>query len=263
VVTPVASRTAVVPAPSADANSVLPLAPRDTKKRWRQLCAQPATIARDAELADTLEELADADSDIAAELLLSLGEADRRRVVAAILIDAAREPENAVRLAGRFCRTDPTVAADHGYALVATLARAGEFDAALRFVQRHDVTAGETENPSKWLGALFTRWAERQPQLAARAATALASEGLRAEALQSVATAWVKSDPAGAANFFAAGWAGRADDGALRSHTLVAVVRAWSSSDASAAMRYAQSSPMLLAGDRAALLAEFSTRRGP
>lgn len=173
----------------------------DTKTRWNELRTQAPAIARDAELADTLEALAEADPDTATELLLSLNETDRRRVVAAVLIDAARQPGEAARLAADFCRADPTGAIEHGYALVATLVRAGEFDVALQFVRIRDAVAGESENPNKWLAAAFGGWAERQPLSAARAAVALTAEGLRGEALQAVTSTWARTDPAGAAGF--------------------------------------------------------------
>ena len=230
-----------------------PVAVVDAKTRWRQLSTQPPAIGRDAELADTLEQLADTDPSAAAERLGALGETDRRRVVAAVLIDAARQPDRAVRLAGDFCRADPTVAAEHGYSLVAVLIRAGEFEAALRFVQFQDATAGETENPTKWLGMIFAGWAERQPQLAAWSASALASDGMRDEALQAVATTWVKTDPSGAANF-----AAQLPSGEGRVRALTTTLHAWEESDSSAARRFTQTSPALRASDRAALLASFA-----
>lgn len=157
------------------------------EQQWRRLIHEPASIARDAALADALEQIADADPDLAAELLLGVATADRQRIVAAILIDASRRPEHASQIASEFVHADVSGSTDHGYSLVSALSRAGEFEPALQFVLRQDRTAvGQDEDPGKWLRVLFAEWARRNPEQARARATALESEAWRAEALRSI-----------------------------------------------------------------------------
>ena len=173
----------------------------DPAAKWRAVAARPASITRDAELAETLEELALRDPDLAGDMLRSLAEEDRRAVVAAILLDAAQRPERAVELAHEFCRSDPAGSTDHGYAVVWALAHASEFDAAIRFVEQQQLRPRESEDPSKWLDRLFSTWAQKQPEAAAALAACLPVGSLRDEAMRAVACAWFRRDPVALANF--------------------------------------------------------------
>lgn len=151
------------------------------EQRWRRLIGAPPTIERDADLADAIEEIADTDPDLAARLLLGVPTGDRQRIVAAVLIDAARRPANASRMASEFVRADAAGSTDHGYALVSALSRAAEFESALQFVLKQDA-AGQSEDPGKWLRELFTQWARANPEQARERAATLPSESARAEA---------------------------------------------------------------------------------
>ena len=165
----------------------LPLPPINPRARWASLAARPATIERDAEMAETLSDLVEVDAEKAGRLLELLSEADRLRLGAAILWDAAREPARAVRLGLALCRADPRCTADYGYALAGALTRLGEFQAAVDFATTMAAASQESEEPGKWTRAIFAEWAARDPRAAARAAGLLAQEGLRGEALAVVA----------------------------------------------------------------------------
>jgi hypothetical protein len=224
------------PTPSIVAAHVTPFAtpktaaPFSLPDRWRQVAARPPAVARDAELADMLEELADRDPDLAADLLSSLDELDRRRVVAAVLVDAAREPAKAVQFANEFCDADPCGAIEHGYSFVTALARVGEFAAAVEFVQLQSQRTEETENASKWLARIFAQWTASEPASAAERALALPASSLRGEALRAVAVEWARADMSGLAGFLS-----RLPASGERGCLVNATLPAWAASDPAAA----------------------------
>jgi hypothetical protein len=139
---------------------------------------------------------------VAAADWLALHPADRQAAVtAALQAAAARSSAEAVRAAIRFCDEDPAYSLEHGRALIAVLAGTGDYRAALRFVLAEEAEGGLGENGSKWLGALFTRWSQVAPAAAAAVAQSEVGPGLRGEALQTIAAAWVKSNPTALADF--------------------------------------------------------------
>jgi hypothetical protein len=265
------------------------LPPRDdgpaAAKHWATLVRQPPTIARDGELAYMLAQLAETDPEAAERLLLALTETDRRRVVAAVLLDASRDQGLALRLADAFCRLDPTGAIEHGYSLVGVLTRVGEFAAAVEFVRGQAGRRGETENPVKWLGAIFARWATRDGVAAVAAAMAMPPGGMRDEAVDAAIGTWVKVDPQalavwttrreagpefdrGAAALardltplqpeVALRWAALIGAPGLRSLTIGSILREWKAVDPAAAGLFMRSSTAALPPeDRAALETEI------
>lgn len=164
------------------------------ERRWQRTLTLPVSVERDAELADILQEVAEADPDLAARLLLSVGTAERQRIVTAALIDSARKPDQASRIATELVREDPSGSADHGFSLVTALTRAKEFEAALTFIERENASGrvGD-EDPAKWLRALFAEWARQDATGARAAADRLAMDSWRAEAraeIERSAPAW-------------------------------------------------------------------------
>jgi hypothetical protein len=247
------------------------------------------SIARDAELADTLAQLADSDPDTAERLLRELSETDRRRVIAAILLDASRDCGLVLHLADAFCRLDPTGAVEHGYALVGVLARVGEYDAAVQFVRGQAARRGESENPVKWVESIFAQWAARDGAAAIAAATALPERGMRDEALDATVRTWVKIDPQALAAWtvrheagpesdrgaaalaasmtalqpeVAVRWAERIGAPGLRVQTIASIVRQWRLADAAAAWNFLRETAALRPDERAALEAEWRTMAG-
>lgn len=160
------------------------------------------SVERDVQLTEILLELAGRDRIALAEFLAPLPEADRRFVLAALLIVEANRPEEAVRLATDFCQADPGMAKEYGYALMSTLARRGEIDTALVFVAAQEATMGESEDPVKWVRALYATWTKSQPALAAAHSLFRIEGAKQAEATQTVARVWATADPQAAVEYF-------------------------------------------------------------
>ena len=194
--------TNAAPAATAVSTPKISLTRRELEARARRLAGEAATLERDVEIAAILDELAHSDPDAAAEFLRSLPETERRQAVAAVLMAAAREPGDAVQLANRFVQADPETARDHGYSLMSALAQAGEFDAALRFVELQDTALGQSEDPGKWVNALYVAWTEREPMAAVAHATQRLTGSVQSEALRSVAAKWAATHPRAAADYF-------------------------------------------------------------
>jgi hypothetical protein len=139
--------------------------------------------------------------DAAARAALVWPANDRVEPVAAVFAGVAQRPEDALRLGTFFCREDPAWAPEHGRALIAELTQAGHFSAAVSFA----LTGGaevEGEERCKWLTAAFAGWAQREPQLAALAATSdLPESGMQAEALLAVVSRWRRLNPGGPEKF--------------------------------------------------------------
>jgi hypothetical protein len=216
------------------ARAAEPAVPAETRRaapaawaaNWHWILDQSSTPERDAALASALQELTRTDPEAATEQLLELHPTDRTAVVAAALADAARRtPDDAIREAIRFCDEDPAYSLEYGRSLISVLAETGDYRSALNFVLAEDSVGWLGENGSKWLTGLFDTWAKAAPAQAAQEAW-VASPGLRGEALQAVAGAWVKSDPVALANFV---W--ELPAGADRGFMLDTALRGWTEDD--------------------------------
>lgn len=141
---------------------------------------------------------ADTDPRAAATEASRLPSDERSSAVAAVLAGASKDATVAVQLAREFCRTDHELALAHGYSLVNTLGKTGQFRAAVSFAA--EASAGEeSEDANKWLKAAYAQWAALDPVAALAAVNELAGPAHRFEALDSVVTSRVGIDPAGLA----------------------------------------------------------------
>ncbi|HEX2854174.1 MAG TPA: hypothetical protein VHO24_13135 [Opitutaceae bacterium] len=139
--------------------------------------------------------------DAAARAALTWPGADRVGPIAAVLEGVASRPSDALRLGTFFCREDPAWAPEHGRALIAALSEAGQFSAAVSFALVGGAEV-EGEDRNKLLTAAFAGWSQREPQLAAIAATSdLPEEGMRQEALIAVMANWRRLTPDAAEKF--------------------------------------------------------------
>lgn len=189
--------------------------------RWREWSKKPSSPARTRELAALLEELARTDPktalaraaaegnwqlrdalrdaslkgwgsvapDAASNWALALRPEDRREAVAAVLSGAAKNPENAVRVALNLCKADPGPAGDYGHAAIAALVQAGAFEAAAKF--------GQDVGPEKYpflLRSAFYQWSQHQPEQALAAANGLADPALRGQVYAEVVSGWARAD---------------------------------------------------------------------
>lgn len=142
------------------------------------------------------------DPDAAAKAVLPWPNGFRLEAAAAVLAGAAQRPDDAVRLGIFFCRQDPGWAPEHGRAVIAALAEAGQFPAAVSFALV-GVAEVDGEERNKWLMTAFAGWAQREPQFAALAATDLTDGGMRHEALRIVVSGWRKVSPDAPEKFLA------------------------------------------------------------
>jgi hypothetical protein len=247
----------------ASKSAALPIATADQNwdERWRQWLVRLSATGQEVELAAEFEALilenparalasarretdaarrtsliqmilllwAESDPAAAAAQARALPDEERALGVAAVLAGVSNQTEVAVRLATEFCRDDPALASEHGYALIAALGRTGEFRAAIRFAVGAEA-AVEGEDQNKWLKAAFAQWAAQNPAAAMAAIQELPGGGPRFEALDAIATNRVLTDPAGLAAALR-----NLPVGPDRSLVLGQTLRAWVNSDAKTA----------------------------
>jgi hypothetical protein len=196
---PAETKTAITiarPEPSADSISVI------TKRAATDPAAALATALRetDPELRQLLVNAvlkiwASTEPDAAARAALTWPGSDRVGPIVAVLEGVATRPGDALRLGIFFCREDPAWAPEHGRALIKALSDAGQHSAAVSFALVGGAEV-EGEDRNKLLTAAFAGWAQREPQLAAIAATSdLPEEGMRQEALIAVLKHWRQLNP--------------------------------------------------------------------
>lgn len=189
--------------------------------RWREWSKKPNNPARNRELAALLEELARTDPkaalaraaaesnwqlrdglrdaslkgwgsvapDAAGSWALGLRPEDRREAVAAVLAGAAKDPENALRVALTLCKADPGPAGDYGHAAIAALVQAGAFETAAKFGQEVG-----TEKYPFLLRSAFYQWSQHQPEKALAAAINLSDPTLRGQVYAEVVSGWARAD---------------------------------------------------------------------
>ncbi|HEU5080600.1 MAG TPA: hypothetical protein VFT72_15415 [Opitutaceae bacterium] len=165
------------------------------------------------------------DPSAAAAEVRTLPDSERAAAVAAVLSGAADRPDEAVKLAVEFCRDDPALASQHGYALIAALGRNGEFRRAIQFALENG-NAGADEDHSKWLKQAFAQWAAQNPTMALAAGQDLPQPGDRFEALEAISANRLRTDPRGLAETLR-----RLPPGADRSLVLAQSLRAWARQD--------------------------------
>ncbi len=206
--------------------------PRWSDTLWQQLCAQPATLARNHQLAALLETLAATDPqralglahaegnlklrdtlvqatlrgwasaapDAAANWALALPDEDARvTALRSVFSGAAAKPDEATRLIQKICQDHPAQAVGGGNALIAALCDAGNFTAAAQLAH----SGNGTVPGSIWIAEAYSRWAEFQPEAAAQAAVALTDATARTEALHGIVGGWAAGDPAALTHFLA------------------------------------------------------------
>ncbi len=200
--------------------------------QWQQLSAQPATLARNNQLAALLEILsatepqralglaqaegnlklrdtlvqaslrgwAGAAPDAAADWALALADEDARfNAMRSVCAGAATKPEEATRLIQKVCQDHPAYAAGCGNALIDALCDTGNFAAAAQLAH----SGNGTVLGSIWMAEAYSKWAALQPEAAAQAAIALTDPVARTEALHGVVGGWTEADPAALTHFLA------------------------------------------------------------
>src|SRR5204862_1517557 len=198
--------------------------------QWSETVARPGTPARQAALASLLEKLAATDPDRAMALAhaeanlkmradlvqaalhgwartsptnaanwaLALPDANERdRALSTVFAGAvASNPDDAVRLGEFLVPQNSVEGASCGANLIAALCDDGHFEIAARMA-----AAGESSMRHGWMANAYFRWAEFQPEKAARTAAAINDPELRSEALHGMVGGWAEADPVGLVQF--------------------------------------------------------------
>lgn len=139
-----------------------------------------------------LQGWAERDPDAACNWALSHVRAqERRAAVEAIAAGAVTTPTEAMRAFQQLIANDPTLASDHGNALVSAFVQNGQFDLASAFA-----ASGPTAFQSAWLSNVYHSWAICQPQAALANLDKLSDAAVRHEALSGLFAGWASSDPA-------------------------------------------------------------------
>ncbi len=209
-------------------NAALPAA--WDEKQWQQILSQAGSPARSRALAALMESLAGVDPDRAmslarAEENLKLRETlvqsalhgwartsptnaarwalalpdsnERDRALATVFAGAiAADPEAAMRFGTSLIQQNPAEASGYGSTLIEALCAAGNFEVAARMA-----AGGGNETRSGWMANAYSRWAEFQPEQAARAASAIKDADLRNEALHGIVGGWAEADPVALVQF--------------------------------------------------------------
>jgi hypothetical protein len=201
----------------------------DLENRWKHWLARLNTAGQDTEIATELDALvsadparalasrrqvaaesrlfftkavlclwADNDPAAAATAALNLPEDERSAGVEGVLIGSAKHPEQAIKLAYEFCRSEPAQASLYGSTLVNTFAQNREYRSALRFATSNEMAiAGEDCN--KWLKTVFAQWASQNLPEALAMSQTIIEKGPRFEALDAIAASRVQTDSVGIA----------------------------------------------------------------
>jgi hypothetical protein len=152
---------------------------------------------------------------------------------ASVFHGAARDPENALRLAEQLSFQYPDRAGDYGNYLVAGLTRAGEFALATQFAAQ-----------SPWgiradrLGAAYGAWAATDPQAALQNAGQLTDPEMFGTAFNIVVSTWANKDPQAVAHYSL----GMTDEH-QRSVVLSVALPVWVATDAHAAATWLSGLP--------------------
>jgi hypothetical protein len=179
------------------------LAATDPAQALAEALREADPVRRQQRVMAVLKAWAAVDPDAAAHAALAWPGSDRIEPVAAVLAGVAGRPADALRLGTFFCREDPGWAPEHGRTLINALSQAGQFSAAVSFALAGGAEV-EGEERNKWLAAAFAGWAQREPQLAALAATSdLPATGMQQEALIAVVSNWRRLNPDGPEKFIA------------------------------------------------------------
>lgn len=261
--------------PPAHTTTSAPSTPDDA--RWEDLISQAATPARNNSLATLLEQMAARDParaialaqaepnrqlrdklieaalrgwatvapEAASQWAINLPYQKRLQGMAAVFHSAAKNPQEAVRIANQVCQADPTAALDHGLALINALSDTGDFAIAAKFA----ATASPDQRAS-WLQFAFNNWALHQPEIAVNAARTLSNDpDVQRDAFQGVIGGWAQSDPAALAEY-----SQQMPPGPERTRALEDSLRQWVDMDAAAATAWIDKfdpSPELDAGTAA------------
>lgn len=217
----------------AAANQTTHLTPSSdwSEDAWHHLLSQPATLARNAELAAMLEKLAVTDPkramalahaednlnfrktleqaalrgwartapmDAAGWAMTSSNASEREASLATVFAGAIlSNPDEAIRVGNFLIKQNPGDAAGYGTTLIDALCNAGDFDAAAQMAGSGD---GGTQR-SIWMAEAYSKWALLQPEAAAQAASAIGDPAIRDDALHGIIGGWAEANPAALTEF--------------------------------------------------------------
>jgi len=146
---------------------------------------------------------------------------DQGQAMSAVFHGAARDPENALRLAAQLSAQDPEHAGDYGSYVIAALNRVGEFDRATAFA-----ADAPEEFRLNLMNAAYTSWGESNPQAAMEAIGQLSDPETKRTAFNAAISGWSRNDPGGVADY-----ALSLPEGDERTFALTVALRLWSADD--------------------------------
>jgi hypothetical protein len=244
---------------SGENNSSLSSTGKWSEPEWQRLLALPATVDRNAKLADLLEKLAAIDParamalaqaqdnlklrnelvqsalhgwarkspmDAANWVMALPDSGDRDAALSSVFAGAvATDPNAAIAAGQKLMQENPGDAISCGSRLIDALCDSGNFSAAANLAAN-----GSSDQQNAWLGEAFSKWASFQPDAAAQAAQAINDPQIRNQALHGIVGGWAEADPAGLAQYL-----GQLPAGGDRGQMLGQALKSWMQTDSGAA----------------------------
>jgi hypothetical protein len=174
------------------------------------------------------------DPNAAVDWALAQPDDEHQTDVEAALAGAVQQPQQAIAIVrGLLKYYDPADHASAAPALVVALNNAGQFQAALDFIQN-----SPPDLQSDWMRATFERWGASQPQQAIEALNSIIDDKLRDDAFQALIRAWSTQEPSAVAEY-----ATSLPDGDDRAFALTQLVENWSLQDPAAFATWLNTSP--------------------
>jgi hypothetical protein len=246
----------------AESNSLASAAGTWSESEWQRLSVQPATMDRNAKLADLLEKLAATDPMRAMQMAQAEGNlvlrkeftqaalhgwartapmdaanwvmampnsGDRDAALSSVFSGAVvTDPNAAVAMGQKLMQQYPGDALGCGSRLIDALCDSGNFSVAANMAIN-----GGSDQRNSWLGEAFSKWASFQPDAAAQAAQAISDPQIRDQALHGIVGGWADADPAGLAQFL-----GQLPAGNDRGDMLGQALKSWMQTDPLAAANW-------------------------
>lgn len=256
----VTNTVTVVQKVSTAENNASPTASnRWSDSEWQQLLALPATLDRNAKLAELLEKLAAVDParamalaqaqgnlKLRQELVLSAlhgwarksptdaanwamalpNSGNRDAALSSVFAGAvAADPNAAIAMGQKLMQQNPGDALGCGSRLIDALCDSGNFSVAAALAAN-----GSSDQRNAWMAEAFSKWASFQPDAAAQAAQAIDDPQVRNQALHGIVGGWAEADPAGLAQYL-----GQMPASADRGQMLGQALKSWVQTDPLAA----------------------------
>jgi|GEM_PF-7105830 len=133
---------------------------------------------------------ASVDGEAAAHWARNQSYAEQGLAMSAVFNGANKSPDKAIQLAQRLVKEDPAHSADYGSYLVFSLGTVGEFSRAAAYAAE-----SPADQQTQLLTSAYNRWAQHEPEPAAKAALRLTDPAMQRAAFQAAIGGWAQADP--------------------------------------------------------------------